>query len=40
MLLGVDNQELRDYGMLLFHAGLYARSFEYLNSYSASQVSH
>lgn len=39
MLLGVDEQELRDYGMLLFHAGLYGRSFEYLNAYSTSLVS-
>lgn len=36
VLLGVDEQELRDYGMLLFHAGLYGRSFEYLNAYSTS----
>jgi len=36
VLLGIDNQELRDYGMLLFHAGLYGRSFEYLSAYSAS----
>lgn len=39
VLLGVDDQELRDYGMLLFHAGLYGRSFEYLNAYSTSLVS-
>ncbi|KAG0607038.1 hypothetical protein M758_9G188100 [Ceratodon purpureus] len=36
VLLGVDEQELRDYGMLLFHAGLYGRSLEYLNAYSTS----
>lgn len=40
VLLGVDEQELRDYGMLLFHAGLYGRSFEYLNAYSTSLVKH
>lgn len=38
VLLGIDDQELRDYGMLLFHAGLYGRAFEYLNAYSTSLV--
>ncbi|CAM6084071.1 unnamed protein product [Calypogeia fissa] len=37
VILG-DEYEHRDYGMLLFHAGLYEQSFQYLNSYANREV--
>jgi hypothetical protein len=37
-LLDVNKLELRDYGMLLFHSGLYGHAFDYLAAYSAFQV--
>ncbi len=37
-MLDVNKLELRDYGMLLFHSGLYSHAFDYLAAYSAFQV--
>lgn len=34
----MNKLELRDYGMLLFHSGLYGHAFDYLAAYSAFQV--
>jgi len=39
VLLDVNKLELRDYGMLLFHSGLYGHAFDYLAAYSAFQAS-
>ncbi|KAH9295390.1 hypothetical protein KI387_038978, partial [Taxus chinensis] len=37
VLLGVDARELRDYSILLYHCGLYEKSFEYLQLYCSSK---
>ncbi|MCO5597261.1 hypothetical protein L7F22_051337 [Adiantum nelumboides] len=34
VLLGADRKELRDYGMLLYHCGLFEPSLGYLNAYN------
>lgn len=34
VLLGADRKELRDYGILLYHCGLYEPSLAYLNAYN------
>ncbi|KAL2635679.1 hypothetical protein R1flu_007158 [Riccia fluitans] len=33
VVLGLDETERRDYGVLLFHCGLYEQAFQYLNSF-------
>lgn len=38
VLLGLDEHENRDYGMLLFHCGLYQDAYAYLSAYSTSEV--
>ncbi|BBN04051.1 hypothetical protein MPTK1_3g01470 [Marchantia polymorpha subsp. ruderalis] len=39
VILGVDRMERRDYGVLLFHCGLYEQAFQYLNSHLTSEAS-
>eukprot|EP00897_Mesotaenium_endlicherianum_P009855 jgi/Mesen1/8899/ME000535S08207 len=38
VMLGVDAQEGRDYGVLLFHSGLYPQAYAYLSAYAASRA--
>lgn len=37
VVLGIDKKELRDYGILLYHCGLYEPSFTYLSEYHLSK---
>ncbi|KAG6541192.1 hypothetical protein Mapa_017426 [Marchantia paleacea] len=39
VILGIDRMERRDYGVLLFHCGLYEQAFQYLNSHLTSEAS-
>lgn len=37
-LLGLDNKDLRDYGVLLFHCGQYKQAYHFLETYQAREV--
>ncbi|GAQ90419.1 hypothetical protein KFL_006370040 [Klebsormidium nitens] len=36
-LLGLDNKDLRDYGVLLFHCGQYKQAYHFLETYQARE---